>query len=59
METFQDLQKMKYTRVEFVNISNVFIFDWISYEFKIEIKLPVIYNSVFEEFIYACYIYNC
>ena len=47
METYQNLQKMKYTRVEFVNISDVFIFDWISYEFKIEMKLPVIYNNVF------------
>lgn len=47
VETFQDLQKTEYTRVEFVNISNVFIFDWFSYEFKIEMKLPVIYNSVF------------
>ena len=47
METYQNLQKMKYTRVEFVNISDVFIFDWISSEFKIEMKLPVIYNNVF------------
>jgi hypothetical protein len=47
MKTFQDLQKMKYTRVEFVNISNVFIFYWFSCEFKIEMKLPVIYNNVF------------
>jgi hypothetical protein len=45
METFQDLQKIKYTRVEFVNISSVFIFHWFSYEFKIEMKLPVIYNN--------------
>lgn len=58
VETFQDLQKTEYTRVEFVNISNVFIFDWFSYEFKIEMKLPVIYNSAFQEFIYACYICN-
>ena len=58
METFQDLQNWKYTRVEFVNISNVFICDWFSYEFKIEMKLPGIYNNVFLEFIYACYIYE-
>jgi hypothetical protein len=47
MGTFQDLQKMQDTRVEFVDISNVFICDWFSCEFKIEIKLPVIYNNVF------------
>jgi hypothetical protein len=47
MGTLQDLQKMQDTCVEFGDISNVFICDWFSCEFKIEMKLPVIYKHVF------------
>jgi hypothetical protein len=40
MQIFQDIQKIKYKRVEFVTIFDVFMCDWFSFKFKIEMKLP-------------------